>query len=101
LRTVDTAANNAAGCHEGACQPDHRWMGESRPRLGRDYVNRHDSGGYGQSQDSGPNLAVLAGNVLSPTSGQGAPRKPAERARTAVGGRATEGAGMAEGSGQG
>jgi hypothetical protein len=74
LRAVDAAADNADGCHEGSWQFDHRWTGESRPGLGRDHVNRPDPGGYGQSQEPGPSLDVLAGNDVSPTSGQGAPR---------------------------
>jgi hypothetical protein len=46
---VDAIAVNTVGCHEGSWQSDYRWMGESRPGLGRDHVNRPDSGGYGQS----------------------------------------------------
>jgi hypothetical protein len=49
LRAVDATAVNTVGCHEGSWQSDYRWMGESRPGLGRDHVNRPDSGGYGQS----------------------------------------------------
>jgi hypothetical protein len=98
---VDAAVVNAIGCHEGSWQFDYCWMGQSRPGLGRDHVNRPDSGGDGQSEGPGPNPGILVGDVLSSTSGQGTPRKPPTRVGTAAGGRTPERTGTAEGSGQG